>query len=44
MIRVPVGSVRTEGHDYIGPNSPYMRDDGVNGSCGLAALEIQRNW
>lgn len=35
MVGVPVSSFRTEGHDDIGLYTPYLRDDGANGSCGL---------
>ena len=39
MIRVPVRSLRTEGHDHIGLNSPNVRDDGANGSRGLDLIK-----
>lgn len=35
MVRVSVCSVRAEGHDHVGPNSPNVRDHVANGSYGL---------
>src|SRR5689334_4068344 len=39
VIRMSVRSLRTEGHDHIGLNSPNVRDDGANGSSGLDLIK-----
>ena len=44
---MPVGSVRTEGDDHLGPNAPDVRSDGANrsrgGNCINAAVRVAQD-
>jgi hypothetical protein len=40
MIGVPVSTVRSERHDYLGPDPPYVSRNGGHSLAGVRTVEL----